>query len=176
MAPGSNDFDAVFTAHADFAWRSLRRLGVAERDLEDVAQEVFVVVLRGLEGFEARSSIKTWIYGICRGVAANHRRKGSNARELPDQAWVDSSADESPHGMRAPDAALGDRQLLERLLDRLSPEQREAFVLYEIEDLTMREIGVALACPEDTAYSRVKAARRVIEAELTRLRAQRRVA
>jgi len=176
MTQGSVDFEEVFTAHADFAWRSLRRLGVAERDLEDVCQEVFMIVLRGLDSFEARSSIKTWIYGICRGVAANHRRKGSNARELPDQARVDLAAAEPPFEVRGADSALGDRQLIEALLGRLSLEQREVFVLYEIEELTMREVSAAISCPEDTAYSRLKAARRAIEAELRRLRAQRRVA
>lgn len=173
MAPGAVDFEAVFTAHADFAWRSLRRLGVAERDLEDVCQEVFLVVLRGLDRFEARSSIKTWVYGICRGVAANHRRKGANAREVPDQARIDRTAEESLPGARALDSALGDRQLLEMLLGRLSPEQREVFVLYEIEELSMREVSAAVGCPQDTAYSRLSAARRAIEAELRRLRARR---
>ncbi|MER2562727.1 MAG: sigma-70 family RNA polymerase sigma factor [Myxococcaceae bacterium] len=58
------DFRALYTSKAPLVWRTLKRLGVREADLEDVAQEVFVVVHRRLPEFEGRSSIDTWLYGI----------------------------------------------------------------------------------------------------------------
>lgn len=171
--PAQSDFDALFTQHADFAWRSLARMGIPERDLEDVCQEVFVIVFKRFASFEQRSSLKTWIYGICRGLAANHRRKSSNAREVPAQGVVDLSSDE------AAERALATREqraLIEALLARLPDEQREVFVLYEIEELTMREIAEALELSQNTAFSRLYAARASIDAACKRLRAQRRVA
>jgi len=170
-------FERIFETHAGFVWRSLARLGIADRDLEDVCQEVFVVVLRRLSSFEHRSSLRTWIYGICRGTAANHRNRAAHAREVPAQDVIDVA------GGAASDAAAFDalaagqsRALREALLMRLPEEQREVLVLYEIEELTMREIAQALECSQNTAYSRLYAAREAVAAALKRLRAQRRVA
>ena len=60
----------IFREYAPFVWRGLRRLGVPECDVEDVCQEVFVVVHRKLGDFEGRSSLRTWIYGICARTAS----------------------------------------------------------------------------------------------------------
>jgi RNA polymerase sigma-70 factor (ECF subfamily) len=57
------------------------------------------------------------------------------------------------------------RQALGRLLDQLDENQRAAFVLYEIQQLSMKEVAEALGCPLQTAYFRHKSARdRVLEA------------
>jgi RNA polymerase sigma-70 factor (ECF subfamily) len=172
------DFDALFAEHSAFVWRVLGRYGVAERDLEDACQEVFVIAFKSLAEFEGRSAIKTWIYGICRRVAANHRRLASTRRELPDsqpemrvEPGVDSDA-----GAFDAFARKQSLELLEALIARLPDEQREVFVLYEIDELSMREVADTLECSQNTAFSRLYAARREIETALKRLRAKRRVA
>ena len=68
-------FRDVYHQHVDFVYRAVRRLGVPERNADDACQDVFVVVHRRLADFEERSSIKTWLYGICRRVAKDHRRR-----------------------------------------------------------------------------------------------------
>src|SRR5688572_631436 len=50
----------IFDEHARYVWRTLRHLGVADADLEDVCQEVFVTVHRKLPEFEGRSKLRTW--------------------------------------------------------------------------------------------------------------------
>jgi RNA polymerase sigma-70 factor (ECF subfamily) len=177
MPTEPTDFEKAFEAHAPFAWRSLARLGVPERDLEDVCQEVFVVVLKRLPSFEGRSALRTWIYGICRGVAANHRRRVSHQRELPAQDVVELAGDHAQDAS-ALDALLAreSRALLEALLAQLPEAQREVLVLYEIEELTAVEIAEALDCPQSTVFSRLYAARAAIANALKRLRAQRKVA
>lgn len=177
MPNDPSEFERAFEAHTPFVWRSLARLGVAERDLEDVCQEVFMVVLSKLATFEGRSSLRTWIYGICRGVAANHRNRAMHAREVPAQDTIDLATDGASDdaAFRAL-AARESRELLHVLLARLPEEQREVLVLYEIEELTMREIAEALECSPNTAFSRLYAARAAVAAALKRLRAQRRVA
>lgn len=172
------DFDLLFESHCDFAWRALCRHGVAERDLEDQCQEVFVVVHRNLARFEGRSSLKTWIYAICRRVAANYRARAAVGREM----LVLTAQDDVPSPVGAagqPFEQLATKEglaLLEALLGHLPAERREVFLLYEVEGMSMREVAEALECPEDTAYSRLYAARRELEAAVKRLRAQRRVA
>ena len=68
-------FDQVYDEQFPFVWRCLRGLGVAPAALDDAAQDVFVAVHRQLPGFRAESQLRTWIYGITRHIAANHRRR-----------------------------------------------------------------------------------------------------
>ncbi|MBX3220830.1 MAG: sigma-70 family RNA polymerase sigma factor [Labilithrix sp.] len=150
----------VFRQYAPFAWRALRRLGVPECDVEDVCQEVFVVVHRKLDEFEGRSSLKTWIYGICARTASDYRRSGRVRREIVTDTPPDAPHEASQHDVVALRQA---RATLDRILDQLDDDKRSVFVLYEIEELTMAEVAEALSCPLQTAYSRLHAARKVVE-------------
>ncbi len=58
------DFDAVYETYIDFAWQTVRRMGVCPADADDVVQEAFVVVHRRLAEFEGRAQIKTWVFKI----------------------------------------------------------------------------------------------------------------
>ena len=160
---------AIFQAHGPFAWRVLRRLGVEERDADDVCQEVFVTVHRKLAEFEGRSSVRTWLYGICVRTASDYRKRRRGSREVPADTVEDPPVDarqEDHVAMRQARAAL------DGILDRLDDDKRAVFVLYEIEELSMAEIAAAVDCPLQTAYSRLHTARREVEASLKRLRAK----
>lgn len=146
----------VFREYAPFVWRTLRRLGVRDADVDDVCQEVFVVVFRRLDSFEERSSLRTWLYGISVRVASDYRRRAMH-REV---------ATEEPAGVPLdPHARIQSREALARLdgiLENLDDDKRAVFVLYEIEQLTMAEVAEALQCPLQTAYSRLHAARKYV--------------
>ncbi|HMI93610.1 MAG TPA: sigma-70 family RNA polymerase sigma factor [Polyangiales bacterium] len=171
----------AFRTHAGLVERVLRRAGVAERDLSDARQEVFIVVHRRLCEFEGRSSLGTWLYRIALHVASDHRRRAYQRRE--QLAGSESTAaalalaepraagegDRDGGGARDPVHGLEQRELLEhalRALDQLDPDKREAFVLAELYELPMREVAARLGCPQKTAFSRTYAARRRILAEL----------
>lgn len=151
----------IFRQYAPFVWRALRRLGVPEADVEDVCQEVFVVVHRKLGDFEGRSSLRTWIYGICARTASDYRRSGRVRREI-----VTDAPPETAHegGQQDAVALRQARAKLDRILDQLDDDKRAVFVLYEIEELTMAEVADSLGCPVQTAYSRLHAARKIVEA------------
>ena len=149
----------VFQEHATYAWRALRYCGVAQADLQDACQEVFLVVHRRLPDFENRSSIRTWVYGICLRVAAQYRRRAHRRHEElmpepPEMAVLPTQSVEI-EGQQA-------KQMLEGVLGALDPPKREVFVLYEIEQLPMEEVAAAVGCPLRTAYSRLEAARKQI--------------
>ena len=177
MGGASPEFEPLFAQHAGFVWRVLGRYGVPERDLEDVCQEVFVVVFKSLPQFEGRSSVKTWLYGICRRVAANYRKRAVHRREQPVERVMETAGERTSEG-DAFDALAGKQSLalLHGLLVALPAEQRDVFELYEIEELTMREVAEILDCSQNTAFSRLYAARRELEHGIKRLRAKRRVA
>jgi RNA polymerase sigma-70 factor (ECF subfamily) len=153
-------FEQVFEDYAAFVWRALRRLGVPEADVEDVCQEVFLVVHRRLAAFEARSSLRTWLYGICVRVASEHRRRRRRGREelyaSPPEQSVPASQDHEVEQRRA-------LAVLDAALDRLDDDKRAVFVLYELEELSMTEVAEVIGCPAQTAYSRLHAARRIMK-------------
>jgi RNA polymerase sigma-70 factor (ECF subfamily) len=150
---------ALYEAHAAFVCRSLRRLGVAEADLDDALQEVFLVVYQRLASYQECGKARSWLYSICTRTAYAQRRKLLRRREQLS-AEPDAGPMAAPQLMRVEQRealALG-----QRLLERLSPEQREVFVLYEVEEMSMAEVAEALGCPLQTAYSRLHKARAVI--------------
>jgi RNA polymerase sigma-70 factor (ECF subfamily) len=163
-------FEAVFKECAPFVWRALRRLGVREADVEDVCQEVFVVVHRRLGTFQGQSSVRTWVYGICIRVASDYRRRPHHARE--------QAMDEAPQ-LSVPaeqDTELDRRRALawlDRVLETLDDQKRAVFVLYEIENVAMADVAAAAGCPVQTAYARLYAARKHVEAAAHREQAKR---
>jgi RNA polymerase sigma-70 factor, ECF subfamily len=159
--------DGLFRAFGPFVFRALRGLGVPDADVDDAVQEVFVVVHRRLADFEGRSAPRTWIYGIAIRIAANHRARARTRRE---------TVTDSPPEAVAPPTQLQDlvdeesRVALGKMLDELDEDKRAVFVLYELEELSMQEIAEVVQCPVQTAYSRLYAARAIIERAARRLR------
>lgn len=158
-------FEEIFSEHAPFVWRALRRLGVDAADVEDVCQDVFLVAHKKLGGFEHRSSIRTWIYGICVRVAADYRKR---ARRRHEQV-VDAPPEQAIAAPQLAELAEHEaRALLDRALAKLDADKRAVFVLFELEELSMVEVAEAVGCPVQTAYARLYAARKLVEAELRR--------
>lgn len=170
-AQDAGEFDAVYEQQFDLVWRTLRRLGVAHSALDDALQDVFLVVHRRLPQFEQRSSIRTWIFGITLRVASDYLRRGRRLQattsdidaELRDEGALD------PLEQRARNEAVA---LLYAALAELDPDKRAAFVLAELEEMTLPEVALAVGANVNTVASRVKAGRRQFEAALRRLRAK----
>ena len=160
------DTASVFREHAAYAWRVLRRLGVDERDVEDVCQEVFIVVHRRLPEFEGRSSLRTWVYGVCVRVASDYRRRAGHRREIVTDAPPEQLSLDDPQRELAGREA---RAQLDAILSELDDDKRAVFVLHEIEQVTMSEIAEVVGCPVQTAYSRLHAARAKVAKAVTRL-------
>ena len=165
-------FAEVYALELGFVWRNLRRLGVAEENLTDAAQDVFVVVHRRLDDFEGRAPLRSWLYSIVTRVARDHRRRGRR-KDVRNAGEPDDVADErakTPHGFAEQNEDL---KLLLELLDELDDNKREAFLLSDLEELSAPEIAEALSINLNTVYSRVRAARQQLrEALAARQRSQ----
>jgi RNA polymerase sigma-70 factor, ECF subfamily len=168
--PETLSFDGVYESHFAFVWRTARRLGVAESDVSDIVQEVFLVVHRRLEEFEQRGSVKTWLFGILRRVVSDYRRtlrrKPSlvgKAEAIEPDAW--KSGGNTPAENAEQNEAM---RLVTRLLEELDDDKREAFVLAELEEMTTAEVALALDLNPNTAASRIRAGRVAFEAALGR--------
>ncbi|MEI9952872.1 MAG: RNA polymerase sigma factor [Pseudomonadota bacterium] len=145
----------IFDDHAPYIWRTLRHLGIPEADTPDLCQEVFVTVHRRLSSFEGRSTLRTWLYGICIRVASEHRRRP----HVRNETALSESSESGEHFAAAADADLEQRSTVQRLLGALDDDKREVVVLYEIEGFSMKEVAEILRCPLQTAYSRLHAGR-----------------
>jgi len=147
---------SLFDEHAPYVLRTIRHFGVAESEVPDVCQEVFFTIHRKLAGFEGRSSVRTWLYGICLRVAADHRRRAYVRKERPTAEPVTENGEWTGD---EPDSQVEQRFVLRALLDQLDPAKRDVVILYEIEGFTMKQVAEMVGCTLQTAYSRLHAAR-----------------
>jgi len=161
----------VFAAHFGYVWAALRRLGVKERDLEDVTQDVFLKVVDKLAEFDPARPIRPWLFAFAFRVASDYRRLVRNRRELLD-AQNGEPVDTAPSALeRVIQAEALD--LAQAALDELDLDRRAVFILHELDDCSMPEISEALGIPLNTAYSRLRLARKQFAASARRLRLRR---
>jgi RNA polymerase sigma-70 factor, ECF subfamily len=163
-------FGEIYEEYFAFVWRSAKRMGVAEANVEDVVQDVFLVAHRRMGDFEARCSIKTWLFAILLRTVRGHKR---TAKRKPTYPLVtDNVADVlqfGPHESRAKNEAI---DLLHNLLDSLDDDKRAVFIQAELEQMTAQEIAEAMGTNVKTVYSRLRAARREFEEAIARLHAR----
>jgi RNA polymerase sigma-70 factor (ECF subfamily) len=159
--------ESVYELHADFVWRTLQHLGVRDADLEDLGQEVFVTVHRRLSSFDGRSKLTTWLFGICLHLVQRHRRRAYFRLE---KSHAEPPERVDPHTPEERYASEEARVQLERLLDKLSPERRATFLLFEVEGVSCEEIAELTAVPVGTVYSRLHLARKQVAVAAARLR------
>ena len=164
-----NDQDAfahVYKQNVRWVWHMLRRLSVAEKDVMDVAQNVFLVVHRRLPEFEGRSSVRTWLGEITRRVASDYRRSAPVRREVhTETAELDfrpaTTSNSEENASRAEKVALA-RAILEKLPDA----QRTVFIMFELEQMSGAEIAEELGVPVGTVRSRLRLAREAFQSEV----------
>lgn len=153
-------FRPLFERELPFVLRALRRLGVREGDLADVAQDLFLTVLERLDDLAEPSAPRRWLFAFCVRYAANYRRLARHrTTDLDDR--TPSAQGEGPEGEA--------RDLVLRGLEALDFDRRVALVLHDLEGMTAPELSDILAVPLNTVYSRIRLARAGFRAELERL-------
>jgi RNA polymerase sigma-70 factor (ECF subfamily) len=156
-------FPEIFQQHGRFLWRTLMNLGVPGHDAQDLCQEVMLTVHRRLPDFDGRS-LRGWLYGICVRMASDYRKSARVRREVSEPEPPDVGLEAQQPEQVEQARRLG--RVLEAL-KLLSEDKRTAFVLYEVEELTLAEVSEAVGAPLQTVYSRIKAARDALRLELS---------
>lgn len=142
--------------HYRFVWRLLRWLGVPESELDDRAQEVFLIAARRLSDIDSGRE-RGFLAGVVTRKAAAARRAmraRPNAVALDD---IDPAANDP-----LPDAQLETREahvLLCEVLDSMAEDLRTVFSLFELEEVEIPEIARMLSIPIGTVGSRLRRAR-----------------
>jgi RNA polymerase sigma-70 factor, ECF subfamily len=164
LAP--DPFRAAFEQELDYVWTTLRRLGVREADLEDVAHEVFLRVHRRFADYDRARPIRPWLFGFAARVAADYRKLARHRREV----WADGHDAIDPAPLADEQlAALDARALVARGLESLDLDKRAVFVAHDLDGLTAQQIAEALELPLFTVYSRLRVARERFAASVKRL-------
>jgi RNA polymerase sigma-70 factor (ECF subfamily) len=136
-----------------FGERSLRYLrGLIDEAAEDVQQEVWLTVYRGIAELANPRAFRTWLFRITRHRALDYLRSRKRERELMDDVPVDtldSVAADSEHEGADIDAAMLDA------LDALPPAHREVCLLRYRDDMSYAEIALVIGCSIGTVRSRL---------------------
>jgi RNA polymerase sigma-70 factor, ECF subfamily len=165
-------FRALFEAEHSYVRHTLRRLGVRERDVEDLTHDVFVAVHRGLPGYDPQRPPRPWLFGIAFRIASDYRRRARFLREVQTDKDEQDAIDASPPADEQLAAEQARRLVLEAL-DDLELDRRAVLILHDIDGHSVPEIARTLAIPLNTAYSRLRLAREQFKAAVKRVRLRR---
>lgn len=142
-------FIEAFDAELDYLFASLRRLGARPEEMEDLAHQVFLGLLRSRPKFDRRHAFQLRVFGLAVRVIGRHRRRA--ARKLAD------SAESLP--------------LRLAILDRVPLKHRAVLVLHELDHFPLAEIAGSLSMTRMGVAVRLRKARREIEAGVRQLAA-----
>lgn len=161
-------FAEMFRHHYGRVVRWLSVLGVSRSEVDDVAQEVFIVAHRKREMLREDASVTGWLLGISRRIAATRRRSDARGRTREERATPPTQAPDPEAAAIHNEAA----RLLQDFLDTLPDEQRLVFVLYEMDGSNATEIAEALELPANTVHSRIRLVRERLARFVARERAR----
>ncbi len=158
--------DECIRLHAGGVYRLALRLTRNEAEAEDVVQDTFLNAFRGIDKFDGRSTLRTWLYRIAYNAALARLRK-----RHPDVVSLDDPGDPQ-EGTPLPKeffdwSSLPERELekaevkeeMERAIRELPPKLRAVFVLRELEELSTEETAKALEVSEEAVKTRLHRAR-----------------
>lgn len=170
-------FEELFSRYRSLVFRLVFQILGDREEALDVSQEVFLTIHRKMNTFRGESSLKTWICCIALHRASNRfrwwnrlRRRGTisldeHLLKEPDRNLYDTLKS----GIKSPEDALllqEERDLIERSLLRLPPQQRIAVVMRDIEGLTYEEIAESMKVSIGTVKSRIARGREVLKHQL----------
>jgi RNA polymerase sigma-70 factor (ECF subfamily) len=154
----------AYQREIDYVFRTLRRLGVSPSEVDDLAQEVFLALRQSWREYDPTRPLRPYLFGISFRIASNHQRRRRREVVLA----VVEPEELSP----SPDQALQAKQtraVVLAALEKLPLPRRAVLVMYDLDDVPMDQVAATLGIPLFTAYSRLRKARRELEAVLRRL-------
>lgn len=166
--PGA--FRELFRRHADTVYHRLTRMLGPDPEREDLVQEVFLAVHRGLPRFRGDAAFSTWLYRIIIHVGYAHMRRG---KRRPMVALKVDEAELSVDPGATPEARAAAHQELDEVfscLQQIKPKKRIAFVLRVVEGLSLDEIGQLVDAKPAAVGQRIKHAQKELSALISRRR------
>lgn len=148
----------------DYVHRTLRRLGSAPSEMDDLTQEVFLALRKSWTAYDPERPLRPYLFGIAFRIAAAHHRK--SRREVAYE--IVEVRDTAP----GPDDALQTKQaraLVLAALEQIPLPRRAVLLMHDLDEVPVEEVASALGIPKFTVYSRLRKARREMETAVRRL-------
>jgi RNA polymerase sigma-70 factor, ECF subfamily len=155
---------SAFQRELNYLLRTFERLGVGPSDVEDLAQEVFLVLCRTWSEYDSSRPFKPYLFGIAFRVASSHRRRWW--REVP-YPFADAP-DHAPSPDREFEARRA-RALVLAALQEIPLPRRAVLLMHDIDQVPMQGVAATLGIPLFTAYSRLRKARLDLQSTITRI-------
>lgn len=153
-------FDELIQRWNDPIWRYLRRVAGRDDDAREMAQDVWLRVVRGISRLRDGAKLRPWLFGVARRVAMDRLRAQYATPQTADVAAVDPPADEIAGTLHEDLAAMEDA------LQRLPLVEREVLTLFYLQELSLNDVAEVLGVPVGTVKSRLFRARRMLRDEM----------
>jgi RNA polymerase sigma-70 factor, ECF subfamily len=154
----------AFQQELAYVYRSFRRLGTAPSEVEDLAQDLFLALRRSWSDYDPHRPLRPYLFGFVFRIAAANQRK--RKREV---AFGIVEVDD---GAAGPEERLQSKQaraLVLEALNRIPLPRRAVLVMHELDNVPVAEVAAVLSIPRFTVYSRLRKARRELQAGMRRL-------
>lgn len=153
--------DQLVDRHGGSVYAFVRRTLGASSHVDDLAQEVWLRVIRRSDSFDGRARFTTWLFTVTRNTCIDHlrRQKRRRPRITPPLSEPSFRLDDLPDPGPPIVESLARRELtafVEEAVGELAESQREVFLLREQTDMTFAEVAELLGLPRDTVKSRMR--------------------
>lgn len=170
-------WEGLLQTHTRKVYNLCYRFTGRPSEAEDLTQEVFIKIFQTLKSFDsAQGTFMTWLNRVARNHLVDHYRRTKKDRITSSIEEEVGGLEEKPSPSVEPVAQLEFRErkeLLQRGLDKLSPDLREAVILRDLQDLDYDEIAQVLGVPEGTVKSRINRGRLELARVLKRMEGMR---
>lgn len=144
--------------------RYLTRVVGERATAEDLLQETLLRVARGAQGFDGRSSLKTWVFAIATRVAADHLRHPDRRARIAEVEEAESAVEDDAMDERLITGEMN--ECIRGVIDTLPEDYRAALVLHELEEMTAAQVAQVQGCSLATAKIRIHRGRARLRAAL----------
>lgn len=155
-------FDELIARWHGPIWQYVQRLTDDDDAAQDIAQDIWLRVLRGIGGLRDPAKLRAWLFGIAHRTWIDRLRR-KYATVVAD---IDEADRHELPGQAEPDELEAELVAMEQELSRLPAIEREALTLFYLRELSLQEIAEALEIPVGTVKSRLHRARRMLRREL----------
>jgi RNA polymerase sigma-70 factor (ECF subfamily) len=154
-------------AESGFIAHALWRVGIPQRDLPDLTQDVLLAALLSWPDYDPRRPLKPWLLGIAHHIAADYHRL---ARHVREELWTGEDLDFADESFDIEEVVTTHEiaRLVRKLSEDLPADRRRVFVRHDLEGIPIPQIAELMQIPLNTAYSRLRLARRDIRKHLER--------
>lgn len=159
-------FEQIVLKYQGIIYNTAFKISSNSEDAYDITQETLLKIYKNIKHFEGKSKFTTWIYRIVTNTALDFIKKYRKANvyslnaEMGEEgdSYIDNIKDDSPTPHELVESAET-QKLVQKALDKLSPNHKAVLVLRDINGLSYEEIAQVLLCSEGTVKSRINRAR-----------------